>query len=193
MPIKNKEQDAASSYAAAIDQVMRLFCTSAHGAPGVKECGSFDRALYAHMQLIHEVFDADGEACIQCAGEMVSNALLDNPGALLSRTKTVMKDLTHAARRISCALKLGFLCWWVAVCGWVWVAVVVAEVGVKMFKTCSLGDFILDGGGLVVDEAVVECRRNHVVFDVFLPHLVLIEQISKTKHNAILQVSIFHA
>ena len=131
MPIKNKEQDAASSYAAAIDQVMRLFCTSAHGAPGVKECGSFDRALYEHMQLIHEVFDADGEACIQCAGEMVSNALLDNPGALLSRTKTVMKDLTHAARRISRALKIGFLCWWVAVCGWVWVAVVVAEVGVK--------------------------------------------------------------
>ena len=62
-----------------------------------------------------------------------------------------------------------------------------------MFKTCNIGDFILDGGGLVVDEAVVECRRNHVVFDVCLPHLVLIEQISKTKHNAILQVSIFHA
>ena len=114
MPIKNKEQDAASSYAAAIDQVMRLFCTSAHGGSGHKQCGSFDGALYEHMQRIHEVFDADGEPSIQCAGEMVSNALCDNPGALLSGTKTVMKDLTHAARRRSSALKHFLMRWGVA-------------------------------------------------------------------------------
>ena len=64
-----------------------MFCTAAHGAPGVKGSGTFDAALFEHMQRIHEVFDADGEYVVQCAGEMMTDALRDDPGALLSRTK----------------------------------------------------------------------------------------------------------
>ena len=99
--IKNRELDASMSYAIAIQQIMREFCTAGCGAPFVAggHPDAFDAGLFEHMQRIHEVFDADGEQCIQNAGEMLTGVLDGDPAALLFKTKMVTKDVTHAARR----------------------------------------------------------------------------------------------
>ena len=99
--VKAHEPDAASAYVEAMRQAMLNFCTCGHDAPGVDSSKQrFDQDLFSHLQRSHEALDCDAGSTIQAAGEIMTNALLDNPEALLPHTKVLFKDVTHAARRI---------------------------------------------------------------------------------------------
>ena len=100
--VKADQPDAASAYAEALQQTMTNFCTTGHGAPYLAKGDPqpiFDRSLFERIRNTHEVFDADGDPTTQAAGEMVTDAFHDNPNSLLPRTKLLLKDATHAARR----------------------------------------------------------------------------------------------
>ena len=60
----------------------------------------FDKPLYEHLKQIHEVWDAAGEQCIQLAGMECAGPGGIRANAPLPNTKLVVKDVTHATRRV---------------------------------------------------------------------------------------------
>ena len=88
--------DSVNSYKAAVDTIIRQFCTTSIRAGGAQQ-DFFREDLYHHMCSIHEVWDSDAARCMFLLGMEVSHAW-DGP-ALFENNRLVVKDHTHAARR----------------------------------------------------------------------------------------------
>ena len=86
-----------------MDRLLRQYCTFGFHAPPHKLSKTgprFDKPLYEHMKIIHEVWDADAEPCLQLAGLECANHGGIRGNAPLPNNKLVVKDVTRAARRV---------------------------------------------------------------------------------------------
>ena len=103
--VESALSDKTEAYVQSVDRLLRQYCTFGFQAPPLshklsKTGPRFDKPLYEHMKSTHEVWDTDAEQCIQLAGMECAGhgGIRDN--APLPNTKLVVKDVTHAARRV---------------------------------------------------------------------------------------------
>ena len=98
--VKQRDTDATTNLAKAMQKIVENFCTFGLGAPHTrKPRTTFDQNLYNHIWKINEVLDADSERTVQLAAMDVTNALGDADQVLFGNNKSINRDPTHAARR----------------------------------------------------------------------------------------------